>query len=388
MRILYLDPIKSDKPLLQQHDIITASSDEFKSTFESDYIIAGKVRKLKPLLEKINPKPDVILNGWRAGNNIYSDIHEINIPRIYFAADPHMIKEWGGYYSSAFDAVITTQKDYIEYYKESGVNKVFWCPWWSDVTSEQCEKFIPTTEREYDVSYVGHFNLHFQQHKRDFFTKLKEKLDRLKLKYFIGTKSWFEVYPKSKIGINFCQESEINRRFFEIPSAGALLLTPMIENGINQLAKNNQMAIYEEFNVSDAVAKIQYYLKNHAKRIKIATKGWQNVKNNHLYRNYSDRLLSAIKDVISNTNKPKRSDAGIRFNIAKTLALLAQRPIPVNSTDDQKKEMVDARIYTAIELLQQNKDSRSKKLHTACREILKNFSNDVPTKEYTIETNF
>lgn len=385
MILLYLDPIKSDKPLVENHDIVTASADEFKSAFRSDYVITGKVRKLKPLLESMDPKPDVILHGYRAGNNLYSDIHEVEIPRIYFAADTVLVDKWVGKYASAFDAVITTQRDYLDYFKTFGVEHVYWSPWFSNATYDMCEKSPPENAREYDVGYVGNFNLYFHGTKREFFLKLKERFDGLRLRYFIGNGDWWEVYSNSKIVINFCL-GEVNIRTFEALSAGALLLTPFSGNGLTELFSDDEIVTYNDSDCDDAISKITYYLGNNDERVRIARNGWDKVKGNHLYINHVDRLFKIIDEVRNRVKTAKRTSETIRYNIADALVHLASRPLPEGTTEAQKREMVDKRINSAMELLLMNKeDERSKVLYAECTKILERKFEDIETKPYVVD---
>lgn len=341
-----LDPLTYDAEWTSSYDVVTAGM----GTPRVDFPIAGKVRLLEPVLAQMEKQPDVILQRERGGNNLYEDIHRISIPRIYYCGDPHMLHQWVGNYASAFDAVITTQVAYIDYFRGAGVENVVWMPWFSLAKKGDCLLASPNRKRTMDISFVGNFSRDFQRKRKIFFDALKDVLPADIVTHF-GTGDWWETYTNSKIVINECQNADLNLRAFEAMSAGAALVTA-VPPGMRDLFEENRDFIpCDEGDVGMARAAILRLLDDETGRIRIASSGQSKVVGRHLFiEHHVPKLLEFLGEAAK--KKPaKSSNAETRLKLAKAIIHLILRP--TSGSNANWTDMISDRASAAMRLLSQ-----------------------------------
>jgi len=98
---------------------------------------------------------------------------------------------------------------------------------------------------------------------------------------------------KSKIVFNHSINNDLNMRFFEALCSGGLLLTDKITNGVQELfAEKFHYVNYRS--KKDAIAKINYYLKNEKKRKLIALRGQKSAIKHHTYWHRTKKILDIV----------------------------------------------------------------------------------------------
>lgn len=350
MRILLLDPLDDDALWISKHEVTTCGTGALKT----DIPLTGKVRRLRQVIDGLDPKPDIILQREWGGNSIYTDLHMIEIPRVFFSKDPHMTDSWVGDYASIFDAVITTQLDYKQYFKNHGVPSVYWSPWYSTLTLAESNEKHPECERKIDVSFVGNMDKPFHNKRRKFFELLKSELGKTDITYHIGIGDWKLIYKDSKIVVNEAQALDVNKRLFEATSCGALVLTPRLQNGFDRFFKDDiNTVIYNDGDALNCMSRIRGLLNDADKRIRIAKKGWELTKMRDLFLEHRiPWLIETLRDV--SKTKPRTATEKMRQSVASALLKLAARPLPPNATEAEKKEMVSDRLDEAARVLHEN----------------------------------
>ena len=89
-----------------------------------------------------------------------------------------------------------------------------------------------------------------------------------------------EIYSRAKIVVNIPVGHDLNFRFFEALSCGALLLTERAANGQEELFKED--VHYVGFDSDkELFEKTDYYLRNDVERKKIASAGYEEVRARH-----------------------------------------------------------------------------------------------------------
>jgi hypothetical protein len=135
------------------------------------------------------------------------------------------------------------------------------------------------------------------------------------------------VYSQSQIVINPIIGGILNMRVFEASACGALLLTERVDNGQNDLFKENEHFV--SFKGRDeALAQIERYLADSAARQKVAAAGKAWTIAHHTY----DHRATEMLDAIFGRGAPQKS-------------------APIRALPQDKVRLAYARIYSMMRLL-------------------------------------
>jgi len=123
----------------------------------------------------------------------------------------------------------------------------------------------------------------------------------------IAGEALVRLYNRSQVVINVtewgaasgAQRSGMTMRLFEVPAAGALLLTD--RSAETDLAVTPGEHVVTFADVEEFKAKLRHYLEHTAERERIAKSGMEHVRLHHTYDQMVDRLLSAYDDVVRRT---------------------------------------------------------------------------------------
>jgi hypothetical protein len=187
-----------------------------------------------------------------------------------------------------FDQVFLYQRDYARHFDRQPAGTVHWMPWACDT-----ETFRDLgCERDLDVAFVGQL-FGPNSERRRILTSLAKR-------YVVNEAGYYEnreipaMYSRAKIVLNLPLADDLNRRFFEALSCGAMLLTRRLESG--QEALFTEGVHYVGFSTEEELfQKVERYLKNDAERCRIAAAGLAEVTARHsLDRRLRDGLLPFI----------------------------------------------------------------------------------------------
>jgi len=210
------------------------------------------------------------------------DFSRLDATTAYYAIDTHTAFQEHVRFANVrdYDYVFVAQKDHVSKYIEAGCNKVYWLPLACDPEIHR-RHHLPV---EYDLCFVGKI-----WRNRDRITKELKK----NFKVFVGRAYLHDmarIYSQSKMVLNISYKGDLNMRIFEAMSCGRLLLTNRIQNGLEELFRNEKhLVIYE--NMEDLFEKVRYYLKEEREREKIALSGQKEVQAKHTYRHRVKRIL-------------------------------------------------------------------------------------------------
>jgi hypothetical protein len=183
-----------------------------------------------------------------------------------------------------FDKVFLYQRNYVSQFATHP--SAHWVPYACD-TRYFRDLGLP---RDIDVSFVG---------KRGDGQRA-EILDMLTARYRLNEQRYYRqeeiptVYSRSKIVVNVPVADDLNFRFFEALSCGALLLTRRQKDGHEEMFKEGEH--FEAWSDSaELAAKIDRYLADDSSRSRIARAGHEEVQKRHDLRHRVERMMSLVQ---------------------------------------------------------------------------------------------
>lgn len=207
------------------------------------------------------------------------------------------------------DLTLYYDRTYTDYYRQVlGVENLFVLPLGCDLDRFDAiapdDKFV--SGQGVDVCFVGLFDAHrekFLMALRDFDLGIWSwninEYDTPLKKYHRGNAfgdDLIRIYKSSKIIINIhrsFEKSGGNYRLFEIPAAGAFQLVDNRPGLTEYFAVGSEVATFEDEN--DLRNKVAYFLTHESMRQKIASAGYERVRNDHTLERRMERLLSNIE---------------------------------------------------------------------------------------------
>ncbi|GEM_PF-1777415 len=189
--------------------------------------------------------------------------------------------------SKFFDHVFLYQRNYLKDFSSHPLGHVHWLPFACDIDNFKNQE----TNRDLDIGFIG--NLFEKENER------RKILDILKEKYRLNESRYYlqeeipKVYSRSKIVLNLPVGDDLNFRFFEALSCEALLITKRMHNGQEDLFKEDLHYVAFDSR-QELLEKVDFYLKNDAARMKIASAGFEEVKKSHTLSLRLEELLEKI----------------------------------------------------------------------------------------------
>lgn len=280
--------------------------------------------------------PDVIVYHDDSNPILYiSGLEEVPIPTIFYSIDIHLHKDRHQYFCGLFDKTLVAQKDYVSD-MTAYCPDTQWFPLWSRISLQ------PSPVKDIELCFRGSLNPRVNHNRCKFFEALA-----LHTKIDCQSGPFGEVFSRSKIVINQTIKADLNFRVFEAMMCGAMLLTPRINNGQNELFIAGQDLVeYEEQNIQDALEKITYYLSHEEERAAIASAGREKVIQMHTEEiraiQFEQHLLN-----INISRRPKiYSSATYHYLMhAKFESWITKRP---DSAQDALLKTVKYAIFAAI----------------------------------------
>ncbi len=223
------------------------------------------------------------------------NIEEAPCPSVFLSVDIHHHYEWHKYFLESFSHTLVAQKDYIPSLlkEKAGASSVSWFPLWATQNVE------PALHKDIPVSFRGTLDEKLHPGRKAFLEKVSAHVP---LDYAEG--AFPDVYARSKIVLNEAVKGDLNFRVFEGMISGALMITPKISNGMEELFVDGEdVVLYEEGNVLDAVDKINYYLSNDEERERIASSGRKKVLELHSLESRARELSRVLGRVSAAQNQ-------------------------------------------------------------------------------------
>lgn len=208
-----------------------------------------------------------------------------------------------------FDHVFVYHRNYIPFLRQHPSEYIHWLPYACDL-----ELFRPLpVERDLDVAFVGQLNN----------AERKHVMRTIASRWIVNEQRYYlqeeipNIYSRAKIVVNLPLKDDLNFRFFEAMSCGALLLTRRIANGQEVLFEEGvHFAAFET--ESELYEKIDYYLKHDIERNAIAAAGLAEIQAHH-------RIEQRLKQIVDTVTQMPQLAAPIRRMKPRNVALCYAR---------------------------------------------------------------
>jgi hypothetical protein len=164
---------------------------------------------------------------------------------------------------------------------------------WLPLAGDPGVHYLQDQARDIDLGFVGKMGLPGT----DRHEVLKCILNRFQTNDYHRTHNPWEmgkIYSRSKIVFNKSIGGDVNMRVFEALAAGALLVTDRIGNGLSDLLTEGEHYIGYD-TADEAIAQIEHYLSEGAKRQRIALAGQNLLRASHTYDARLTRILEVVQ---------------------------------------------------------------------------------------------
>lgn len=292
-KILLLNHLWLKNELLDLgHQVVTAG---YRGGFDVTFSWSCTLEELYECLPS-DFVPDRIVYYDDSADPSILDIDKAPCPVVFLSIDIHHHFEWHKYFATFFSHTLVAQKDYINKLVEhiGDSTKVSWFPLWATQNLE------PVAEKDISVSFRGTLREDLHPGRRAFFEQISKEIA---VDFAEGPFS--DVYTRSKIVLNDSVKGDVNFRVFEGMISGAMLMSPRIGNGLEELfVDGKEVILYEDGNVEDALNKLKYYLENDSEREKISEAGRRKVKEYHSLQRRAEQLIEILHAVPLNRVSP------------------------------------------------------------------------------------
>ncbi len=231
-------------------------------------------------------KPDLYLYIEPLGL-IPRGLEKAPMPTACIICDTHRQLHHRQVLARLFDHVFLYQRNYVTRFDDHPPGTVHWLPYACDVDTFRDLGRV----RDVDVGFVGQLFGPNSERRRI--------LELLSKNYHVNEQRNYlqseipEVYSRAKIVLNLPVGDDLNFRFFEALSCGAMLLTKRIANGQELLFREGKH--YVAFaGDHDLLEKVNYYLSHEEDRQRVAAEGAQEVLRNHTLSMRVQQLLTKV----------------------------------------------------------------------------------------------
>lgn len=225
-------------------------------------------------------------------SHLPQNIDALPCPKACYLIDSHFDPDYYRHYSSLFDYVFVAQMQVLDFFRQTN-KKTYWLPLACD-PEIHCDYGL---ERVHPVGFVGGMNENRQ--------RLLTKITNVAPVHFENCflEDMARVFSASRIGFNHASLHDLNMRFFELPSTGAMQLFSQTSGSCQeQLFKDGEeIIIYKEENIGEIV---RYYLNNAWQCARIADRGKMVVRNAHTYAHRVKDILNIVVNGKTDTDSP------------------------------------------------------------------------------------
>lgn len=232
---------------------------------------------------------------------------ELSIPSVFYSVDAHHHASWHSVFGSMFSKILVAQRDYLKRYQNHWQgpegSEPEWMPLWAN------KDFEDSDDRPIDVCFRGTLDPDLHPRRSLFFSELQKLVD-----IDVAQGPYAEAYPRAKIVVNQCVDKDLNFRVFEAMSAGALLITPRIANGMGRLFKSGRdLVFYETEDPGEVATLVRYYLAHDDERRRIARQGRERVVSEHSAYQRAQRIEETLLSLSHEKPYQQYLGAGVAY---------------------------------------------------------------------------
>lgn len=226
-------------------------------------------------------------------------------PSVFVISDTHLTKPFAAIRRQAprYTWCSCGNRDGAQRLQQQGIPAI-WLPSGCDPEihrgpprpADQSESRGGPRPAQYDVAAVGYEG---GLARSLFLQSLRERYPR----HYLDTAPYQqmrEIYGSAKIGVNwgygdFPDRNTFNMRCFEIMAAGALCLTPVVQDGsVEALGYQDRESLALFHSPQEVPALIDYYLSHDAERARLAAAGARHTLDHHTYVHRAAALLTHV----------------------------------------------------------------------------------------------
>lgn len=178
------------------------------------------------------------------------DIWNYLVPTAGYLIDSHLHSTLSLLQAALFDVVFVAQRKFLPAVRRVNPNS-FWLP----LAAPSWFVSHRTTARRYEIGFVG--SLSQSASRRALLLSLQEKFSTNEFSRIYSVEEMADLYSSSHCVVNPPVADDLNMRFFEAMACGAALITPPLDNGMNELATPGEhllaLPLDDPDTVSDAI---------------------------------------------------------------------------------------------------------------------------------------
>ena len=150
---------------------------------------------------------------------------------VLYAVDTH-IHSWFPWYAQGFDACLVSLRDHIPTFRGMRLPDDRLC-WFPPFAPQHAQPRHEACVR--DCVFVGNVHAERTPRRKAFLEELGARLEAAGVSFAIMQGDYTQLYPQSRVVLNYCELGDLNFRVFEALACGSCLVTPHIENGLTEL---------------------------------------------------------------------------------------------------------------------------------------------------------
>lgn len=204
-----------------------------------------------------------------------------------------------------FDLVFLYHRNYLSCFDEHPPGSVKWLPYACNTEVFRDLRLV----RDLDVAFVGHLFGANSERSR-ILRELQSRGLKMNEQRYVWQNDIPRIYSRAKIVLNVPLADDLNYRFFEALSCGALLLTRRVNNGQEELFRENEHYVAYA-NEEELLDQVRYYLDHPDERERIALSGFKEVHAKHTLEKRLKTIVAetrSLSELSAPIRKMKRSD--------------------------------------------------------------------------------
>jgi spore maturation protein CgeB len=228
--------------------------------------------------------------------------------------DSWKYREVSRHIAHAYDRVVTTYPHILPFYQREGIPQVMLSQWAADISTLHAP--IPASQCRYPVVFVGAAHGD-RKHKVRQLGKMGIQVQTFGYGWESGPvpgNCIAQIIRNAQISLNFSNSKgadQLKARTFEVPGAGGFLMTEVVDGITSCFQPGHEVEVVGS--IQKMAEKIHYYLQHPDERDRIAQKGFERTKKEHLYHHRFEKILAGLS--VESDKRKKIFDIPLRHRL-------------------------------------------------------------------------
>jgi len=204
---------------------------------------------------------------------------------VWYAIDSHIHLQEHQAVAKLFDATFVAHYEYVA---RLGVDTTHWLP-----VAAASMSHVETSQRDLDIAYVGSMNRGMYESRARLLDMLMQRFPRS----YIGRAKPEEIpaiYQRAKIVFNWSLNNDVNMRYFEAMSAGAVLVTNKLHASGAEFLFQPGIDYLEYADEANLLQSIEQLLNDPKLLDQIGRHGQKTVQAKHTYLQRAQQLMQQL----------------------------------------------------------------------------------------------